>query len=551
MEFKGDAPGCEAPSLLWLLLLVPLFAIGVQHGFWAPDEPREAEISREIYASGDWVVPRLNGKPFLEKPPLTHWGGALVFKVLGGPSERWCRLPSAAWGLAGALAVAWLATMLAGRTAGILAAFVLATNTEWALNSRMLHVDMPLAGAVALSLALFWYGYSSPAAARKRLGYLGCALAAGAAFLSKGTIGLVLTGSVFLVFLLLRRDWREIARLLSPLNIAACMACVFPWLVMLYLREGTGALRVFIWDNQVLRFFSSAADHAKPAWFYLEKFSEAFVPWIIFLPPALLRLVRPRGQEGPERRSRLFILVAAVVPFVILSAASGKRIRYLLPLIPVFSVAVAAWLAAAWEGSRTRWEGYWRSAGFGCAALVAAGSWCVSLYFAIGSGSYLPWAATGMLFAAGFTALSVGYAVRLRGAHLAGITVAFVAVALVAIVTPPLRTQIIDSRRSYGGALAGLVNKLDPGDALYGYEVSGAEGGVIAFNLGSTFPEIETLEGLEEILRADPRNAVYMTGEIYDNLAVDGLLPAGADVVLRHRHNRGEALLMRGGGRTE
>ena len=47
--------------------------VGISNELWTPDEPRDAAIGRAMWESGDWIVPRLNGEPFLEKPPLYWW----------------------------------------------------------------------------------------------------------------------------------------------------------------------------------------------------------------------------------------------------------------------------------------------------------------------------------------------------------------------------------------------------------------------------------------------------------------------------------------------
>ncbi len=88
---------------LWrhaLLLCALLGALGLGHGLWTPDEPREAEISREM-ALAPTVIPTLNGHAFIEKPPLYYWVVAGVFRGLGHPSADAARAVSA---LAGALA---------------------------------------------------------------------------------------------------------------------------------------------------------------------------------------------------------------------------------------------------------------------------------------------------------------------------------------------------------------------------------------------------------------------------------------------------------------
>ncbi len=59
--------------VLLLIVVVPLFSIGLSnHGLWSADEPRVAEIGREMALSGNWAVPTLNHKPFLEEPPLYY-----------------------------------------------------------------------------------------------------------------------------------------------------------------------------------------------------------------------------------------------------------------------------------------------------------------------------------------------------------------------------------------------------------------------------------------------------------------------------------------------
>lgn len=363
-ESSPQAPPRREPSRLWLLALLPLLLLGQPHSLWGADEPREAEIAREMYASGDWVVPRLNGQPFLEKPPLAHWGAAMVYALAGGPSERWCRLPSAFWALLGALAAYWLAAMLAGRRAGLLAALVLATCWTWFEYAHLLLVDVPLAAGAAWALAFFWWGYSSGESwsRRKVVGYALSAAAAGVAFLAKGPIGVALPGIGALAFLLWRRQWREILRALAPWNLAAFALVAAPWLAALWVRGGRDFFKVVFWDNMVLRFVSGRADHAAPPWYYLGKVFEALAPWSLLGLPVVWTLAAPSAAAVPEaRRRRQFLAAATLAPLALLSAASGKRTGYLLPVMPAMAAAIGAWLAGALGGREPRWAALWRA----------------------------------------------------------------------------------------------------------------------------------------------------------------------------------------------
>ena len=81
------------PALLGLFAAAYLLPLGAAPLF-TPDEFRYAEIPREMIAGGDWVVPRLNGLRYFEKPPMGYWlvGGSLS---AFGLNPFAARLPSA------------------------------------------------------------------------------------------------------------------------------------------------------------------------------------------------------------------------------------------------------------------------------------------------------------------------------------------------------------------------------------------------------------------------------------------------------------------------
>src|ERR1700691_4200920 len=102
-----------AARVAWLaLILVTLYVCYFSHlgviGLVGPDEPRYAWIARAMAETGDWVTPRLYGRPWFEKAPLYYWGAALSFNLFG-VSDVAARLPSAISALLPTLALAWLA----------------------------------------------------------------------------------------------------------------------------------------------------------------------------------------------------------------------------------------------------------------------------------------------------------------------------------------------------------------------------------------------------------------------------------------------------------
>ena len=96
--------------VLLLVALVPFFSLGLSnHGLWSADEPRVAEIGREMALTGNWAVPTLNQKPFLEHPPLYYVLLGYTFKALGGASDKVARIPSALFAFAGVVVVFFIA----------------------------------------------------------------------------------------------------------------------------------------------------------------------------------------------------------------------------------------------------------------------------------------------------------------------------------------------------------------------------------------------------------------------------------------------------------
>ena len=259
-----------------------------------PDEPRDAEIGREAAAGGWGVVPELNGKPFLERPPLYYWGVAGAIWASGGPSDAAVKLPSALLGIVAVLSVWIAAEVLLGPGSGLPAALLLLGMPYFVLRFRTAVGDTGLAAFSSLSVALFfvaWKHGSRPAA-------LGAGLAAGLAFLCKGLLGFGIPALVAGSFLAVRRDWGAILRLRLWAAVLVGVATAAPWVMALHSLEGTAGLhRFFVWNH--LGRFSADADHAKPAWFYV------CILWTalpLTLPAIAMLLHRP--PVGPPIRTR-------------------------------------------------------------------------------------------------------------------------------------------------------------------------------------------------------------------------------------------------------
>jgi 4-amino-4-deoxy-L-arabinose transferase-like glycosyltransferase len=308
------------------------------HDLWAPDEPRAAELGRSFLESGSWSIPRLNGEPFLEKPPLVYWTIAASLKVFG--LHDWAvRLPALlfAWGTL--LFTGLLGRRLYGPDAGNLSMLVLATSAGFLIAMHHVESDAGLLFFVTATAYFLWRAIEGSA------GWYGAAtLAALGAFFSKGFIGLVLPGLLLGAWTGWTRTPREFLRAKPWIWLPILAAPIVIWLVAIGSAPEGKLLRTFLFENHVQRFLGVHGDadrgHQKPIWYYVVQFPMWFLPWIVAL-AAGARGIWSRRGERPER----FLLAWAATGFLFLCAAGTKRAVYLLPLMPPLSILVGRWLA--------------------------------------------------------------------------------------------------------------------------------------------------------------------------------------------------------------
>lgn len=313
----------------WLLacaLALPL--LGLSSPLIEVDDARYAEVPRAMAASGDWILPSLNGMPYVEKPPLWYWAAAACEKVFG-PSEASARLPLMLLALLGAAGVWWLGSWLYSAGTGRAAAAAVATSALWIFLSHNMTLDMPVSVFLLWTTALALRAMARPEDARWAAP--AAWLAAALAFLSKGLIALLLPGlwvvGLAVLFPKLRRGALS---LVSPLGILLFLAAVVPWLAAMQ-RRRPDFLHVFFVEQHFQRYLTPKYQRGAPWWFYLAVLPAGLLPWSA---PALVGLARaarlPPGADfrGPALAS----WVLGVAAFF--STSNSKLATYVLPALP-------------------------------------------------------------------------------------------------------------------------------------------------------------------------------------------------------------------------
>lgn len=318
--------------VLLALYLILFFKLG-DLPFMGADEPRYARISEEMLLGGDFVTPRLEGAPWLEKPPLLFWVQALSFRVFG-VSEAAARLPVALLGLLCALAVGGLARHLAGFRAGVLSILILSTSTLFFIFARAGSTDMPLTACLTVSLVC---GYRATGSRNPTWSLLSGA-ALGAAALAKGPIALILFGGIFTVYFLwiekLEWHWRHL-----PAGTAAFLATCVPWYWSVWAENGYSFFVTFWLNHHLARVMSDLHHHSQPFWYFLVVLAVGFFPWTPFLAGSIARLWRRRGG-GPDH-ARIFLRIWAALPLLFFSLSESKLPGYILPVVPALALLVA------------------------------------------------------------------------------------------------------------------------------------------------------------------------------------------------------------------
>ncbi len=339
--------GKEKGAVFYLVLLVvavvPLFSFGLfNHGLMTPDEPRVAEIGREMAVSGRIAVPTLDRRPFLEEPPLYYGALAAVFKARG-VSDKTARLPSAVFGLGGVLALFFLGRFFFSPRTAFISAFILATSGEYLRVAHWVVVDSGLACFITWAVVFFAAAYLRLDGWKRRLFYTFAYLFFTLAFLTKGFIGIVLPALVVLVFLTMDRNLKELFRMRLWLGALILLAAVLPWFAMLFREGGWDYLRIFLVHNHLERILGGQTGHNQPFYYYLTGFPAGFAPWCILILPALVWAFRSR-KEGDAKKGVLLAKCWFIAGFILLSAASTKRVLYMMPLFAPASLLTAIFI---------------------------------------------------------------------------------------------------------------------------------------------------------------------------------------------------------------
>ncbi|EHP38824.1 glycosyl transferase family protein [Cupriavidus basilensis OR16] len=336
------------PTSLWLLagLLILLLWFGTLDArhLLSSDEGRYAEISREMFASGDWVTIRYNALKYFEKPPFHMWVTALSY-TLFGVGDWQARLCVALSGMVGLIASMFAATRWYGIRAGLLTGLVLVAAPMWSVASHFNSLDMTLSGAMACVLAFMLVAQHPEATPTARRYWMwACWVAMGVAILSKGLVGIALPGLVLVIYTLISRDFGLWRRLHLISGIVLMLIVTVPWFWLVSARNPEFPNFFFIHEHWQ-RYTSTVHSRGGPVWYFVPLLVAGFVPWL-GLVPRIWGVIRDDGaaaRVAAVRRLRPALLLAvwASAIFVFFSLSGSKLPGYIVPVFPALGMLAA------------------------------------------------------------------------------------------------------------------------------------------------------------------------------------------------------------------
>jgi len=308
---------------------------------WNPDEPRYAQVAREMRDTGEWILPHLNSEVYPDKPPVFFWLIAFFSFFTGGVTEVSARLPSALAAVGCSLLTYFMGKRLFNARAGLIAGLVLVTSTEFFWLGRRANIDMTLTFFILLSLTFFFLGLQEEKTSRRF--YLVPFLFMGLAVLTKGPVGFLLPSLTMVSFLAVTKNLKHLNRIETLWGLILFIGIILAWLIPACLRGGEAYTNEILFAQNLDRFVSESASHARPFYYYFKVFPAGFSPWVILLPGAFLWGFSK--NQKTNRSAFYFPFCWFTVIFLFFSLSSGKRELYLLPLYPAAAILIGGFLS--------------------------------------------------------------------------------------------------------------------------------------------------------------------------------------------------------------
>lgn len=363
-------PGTRIFWLMAAAFVVFTYLFGLTMPLVGPDEPRYAQVAREMFERGDWITPTLGGYHWFEKPALLYWLQFASYSLFG-VSEFAARFGSALFGL-GTIACMWFFGRAAetGRSVvrfADLLALMAASSIGIIVFSRGASFDIILTFPLTAALvSYFLYDRGEAAGTVKPLPLTLFYFFIGVALLAKGLVGIVFPFAIVAFYHFLAWKMPSRTAILSLFwGTALAIVVAGSWYLPMYLKHGLPFIDEFFVQHHFQRYTSNKYFHPQPFYFFLWVLPLMTIPWLPFFLAGLYSSAKQLFGLGRESKSDegsrqlgdrpllLFAFAWLLVPLAFFSFSGSKLPGYILPALPP-CVLLAALYVQSFVGTDRR-----------------------------------------------------------------------------------------------------------------------------------------------------------------------------------------------------
>jgi 4-amino-4-deoxy-L-arabinose transferase-like glycosyltransferase len=337
---------------LWLLIVAAALFINLgAYPLYDADEGRNGEVGREMAATNDYVMPRIDGMPYLDKPIVYFAAEAMCMEVLG-PTELAARLPAYLFTLFTAALIFWFARRVWGEDEALIAAIAYLAMPLTLAFSRTVIFDSALSFFMVLSTIAFYFAVEdrrprlsgAELDRRGRLSSTGWTAIAWASIalgvLTKGPVAIAVPLLIAIPYAIKRKAFRA---LWSWLGLVLFVVIIAPW-VWAVSRVVPDFLHYVLVTETAQRLATKALKRTGPPWYFIPFVIGGALPWCI---PAGMSLRRAHREDAT-----FFAVLWVLVPFLFFSISQSKRPQYILPVMPAIALLAARYWTTEERGAR-------------------------------------------------------------------------------------------------------------------------------------------------------------------------------------------------------
>lgn len=323
--------------LLFFILGLRFITLGLYETYDST-ESRYAGIAFRMAESGNFATPYfLPDIPFLGKPPLSFWATAISFKIFGSYHEFFARLPHFLVCLIILYITFVWAKKMSNERQGMISAIILASMAGFQLLAGSIMTDAFLLLGIMLTNFGFFYGFTG-----KKYAYL-FFLGISISVLSKGLIGVVLSGLPCFFYCLVKNKWRELLKFPIFTGTAIVFTLVFPWFYLMQ-KANPEFLEYFILGEHFQRFLISGwkgdkygRAHSYNLFTIWAFFFACIGQWILYF-TYLLYKNRSLRFFLQIKEDTLFVLLTLFLPLLFFSFS--RNIIFTYGSVSIYSAAI-------------------------------------------------------------------------------------------------------------------------------------------------------------------------------------------------------------------